>query len=91
MSNEDYTDLLNRHMSAVKERYELYVSLKTLLSMPLRDVYLDRGAIEAWLHCPTELLSGEIPVNVVITDPERAYRAAKRYATRIQEIMDRTI
>lgn len=37
-------------------------------------------ALWAWLCVPTGLLSGEIPSEVVVDQPERAFRAAKRSA-----------
>lgn len=36
---------------------------------------------EIWLTSPTSLLSGEVPVEVLMGDPDRVLRAATRFAS----------
>ncbi|WP_091767374.1 hypothetical protein [Blastococcus aurantiacus] len=52
---------------------------------PLLERLLGAGAGDwtawTWLTQPSSLLSGEVPELVAVADPERALRAAARYAT----------
>lgn len=54
------------------------------LVAPLQEAQLDEWSIWAWLVSPTGLLSGEIPVEVLKSNPSRARRAAERRAAEIK-------
>ena len=58
----------------------------TTLVRPLIASGLDEWSIWAWLATSTGLLSGEVPVEVVAQEPERAVRAAERYAAEISRL-----
>lgn len=60
----------------------------TALVRPLIASGLDEWSIWAWLATSTGLLSGEVPVEVATQEPERAVRAAERYAAEISRLRD---
>lgn len=60
----------------------------TTLVRPLIASGLDEWSIWAWLATSTGLLSGEVPAEVVEYEPERAQRAADRYAAEMSRIRD---
>ncbi|MGH3266688.1 MAG: hypothetical protein ACRDNS_32420 [Trebonia sp.] len=53
------------------------------LTTPLLQAGLDEWSVWAWLASPTDRLSGEVPATVAATNPQRARRAALRYASQI--------
>ncbi|MCW2838759.1 MAG: Uncharacterized protein JWR55_242 [Aeromicrobium sp.] len=48
----------------------------------LQDAGLPTWTIWAWLTAPAALLSGDIPEQIMVTNPRRAGRAVQRYADR---------
>lgn len=54
------------------------------LVRPLSKAGLDGWALWAWLVKPTGLLSGQVPAELAQTNPDRAQRAAARYAADIR-------
>lgn len=53
------------------------------LVAPLRQAGLDGWQLWSWLVTPTSLLSGGVPAEVAVEAPERARRAAERYAAEV--------
>lgn len=49
----------------------------------LRDAGLDGWQLWSWLVSPTGLLSGQAPADVAANAPDRAHRAAERYAAEL--------
>lgn len=49
----------------------------------LRGAGLDGWALWAWIDAPHSLLSGEIPSDLIISDPDRVVLAAERYARQL--------
>ncbi|QDP95667.1 hypothetical protein FOE78_06885 [Microlunatus elymi] len=49
---------------------------------PLLEAGVDGWALWTWLASSSPLLSGAVPIELVETEPQRAYRAAERFAAR---------
>lgn len=56
-----------------------------MIAQPLVAAGLDGWSVWAWLAHPTGRLSGEVPSEIAGTHPQRALKAAERYAAEIRQ------